>query len=191
LSPRSDVDSRVIKALTHPLRVRILGVLEQRTASPSDIAVELGAPLANVSYHVRQLLELKLIRLVKRTPRRGSIEHYYRADGRTQISDAAWEQVPEVVKQAMVGTTLRQISAGVNAAAAAGGLSRPEAHLSRTQLVLDQQGIKAAARELRATVDRIDRIQAASAERLTRSDHADEQRATMAMIFFEDAEPPR
>jgi hypothetical protein len=56
--------------------------------------------------------------------------------------------------------------------------------------MLDQQGMKAVAQELRAAVDRVDRIQAESTERLMRSDHADEQRATLAMMFFEDAEEP-
>src|SRR5918997_6731510 len=83
MKPRSDIsDPSVIKALTHPLRVQILHALEERTASPSELAEEIGAPLGNVSYHVRQLHALGLIKLVKRTPRRGAIEHYYTAHER-------------------------------------------------------------------------------------------------------------
>src|SRR5438309_1528453 len=158
MKPHTDVDARVIKALAHPLRVRILSVLEQRAASPSEIAEELGAPLGNVSYHVRQLAALKLIRLVRRTPRRGAIEHHYKADARPHISDAGWAEVPEIVKQAMIGAALGNISSKVNASAGAGGFSRPEAHLSRTQVVLDGKGWEEVAKELRAAVDRIDRI---------------------------------
>jgi DNA-binding transcriptional ArsR family regulator len=69
----------MVKALTHPMRVQILALLEERTATPAELAVELGAPLGNVSYHVRQLSGLGLIKLVKRTPRRGAVEHHYRA----------------------------------------------------------------------------------------------------------------
>ena len=48
MKPHSDIsDPRIIKALTHPLRVSILGTLEERTASPSELAEELGAPLGN------------------------------------------------------------------------------------------------------------------------------------------------
>ena len=80
MTPRTETsDPRVIKALTHPLRVQLLRALEDRTASPSELAEEIGAPLGNVSYHVRQLHSLGLIKLVKRTPRRGAIEHYYTA----------------------------------------------------------------------------------------------------------------
>ncbi|MDX6668202.1 MAG: hypothetical protein QOK04_1582 [Solirubrobacteraceae bacterium] len=189
MKPHTDVDARVIKALAHPLRVRILSVLEQRAASPSEIAEELGAPLGNVSYHVRQLAALKLIRLVRRTPRRGAIEHHYKADNRPQISDAGWAEVPEIVKQAMIGASLQNISSKVNASAGAGGFSRAEAHLSRTQLVLDGKGWEEVAKELRAVVDRIDRIAERANERLADGNHADEQAGTLAVMFFEDVEP--
>src|SRR3989442_12903134 len=125
MKPHTDVDARVIKALAHPLRVRILGVLEQRAASPSEIAEELGAPLGNVSYHVRQLAAMKLIRLVRRTPRRGAIEHTYQADARPPISDAGWAEVPEIVKQAMIGPTPGHISRPANTSPRARGLSPP------------------------------------------------------------------
>src|SRR5690242_20802636 len=73
MKPRSDIsDPRVIKALTHPLRVQILRALEERTASPSELADEIGAPLGNVSYHVRQLHSLGLIKLVKKTDRKST-----------------------------------------------------------------------------------------------------------------------
>jgi DNA-binding transcriptional ArsR family regulator len=189
MKPHTDVDARVIKALAHPLRVRILSVLEQRAASPSEIAEELGAPLGNVSYHVRQLAALKLIRLIRRTPRRGAIEHHYKADNRPQISDAGWAEVPEIVKQAMIGASLQNISSKVNASAGAGGFSRAEAHLSRTQLVLDGKGWGEVAKELRTVVDRIDRIAERANERLADGNHADEQPGTLAVMFFEDVEP--
>jgi DNA-binding transcriptional ArsR family regulator len=59
--------------------VRALAILTEREASPSELAEELGEPLGNVSYHVRLLHELGLIDLVGTTPRRGAIEHHYRA----------------------------------------------------------------------------------------------------------------
>src|ERR1700730_16490605 len=39
LKPVRDIDDpRLAKALSHPLRVRIMGVLEQRTATPKQLA---------------------------------------------------------------------------------------------------------------------------------------------------------
>src|ERR671929_1783513 len=93
----SDIgDPRLVKALAHPLRVQILSTLEDRIASPSDLATELNAPLGNVSYHVRTLADLGLVKLVKRRTRRGAVEHYYQARGRAQVTGSAWAQVPAV-----------------------------------------------------------------------------------------------
>ena len=67
------VDQRVAKALSHPLRAHVLAILNERVASPNDMAEQLGEPLGNVSYHVKALVELDCIELVSTTPapRRG------------------------------------------------------------------------------------------------------------------------
>jgi DNA-binding transcriptional ArsR family regulator len=184
------IDSRLVKMLAHPLRVRILAILEQRTASPSEIAQELDASLGVVSYHVRRLESLDLIKLVKKTPRRGAIEHYYKADAKHHIPDEAWAKVPDIVKQAMAGATLSEISAQVNAAAVDGGFGADDAHLSLTKLALDEQGWQAIAREMAKTLERVDRIHAESLERLRKSDHEGEREAMVAMMLFEGAEVP-
>ena len=67
----------VVKALAHPLRVEILQLLDEGRSSPIELSRRLNAPLGVVSYHVRVLSDLGLIRLVKRTARRGAIEHHY------------------------------------------------------------------------------------------------------------------
>ena len=83
-------DPQVAKALTHPLRVSILGILEERTASPREISEELDAPLGVVSYHVRQLARSGLARLERTRQRRGALEHYYSAQERPIITSEAW-----------------------------------------------------------------------------------------------------
>ena len=191
MKPSADIsDPRVVKALAHPLRVRILAVLEERTASPSEIAEELDAPLGNVSYHVRQLAALGFAKLVKRTPRRGAIEHHYRAEPRGIITDDAWARVPEIVKQAMVGGVLEQVSADVNGAAQAGGFSKSDAHLVRRQLVLDDKGWQALSGELGELLQRVDAIQAQSTERLESDGHQQEQQATLVTMLFESGPVP-
>lgn len=47
--------------------------------SPNELARHLDEPLTNVSYHVRMLHDLGVIREVKTEPRRGALEHYYAA----------------------------------------------------------------------------------------------------------------
>ena len=50
----------IVLPLAHPLRIHILRVLQDRVASPSELADELQAKLPNVSYHVRFLEKLGL-----------------------------------------------------------------------------------------------------------------------------------
>lgn len=181
-------DPRVVKALAHPLRVHILGLLEERTLSPSEIADEIDAPLGNVSYHVRQLAQLGLIKLVRKTPRRGAIEHHYKAQTRPHVTDEAWGKLPEIVRQAMVGARLGQLSAEVNAAAGGGGFSRADAHLTRTPLKLDEQGFQELAAELLALLDKVDGIAAASDKRLAKTDDHEGIAATLVMMLFDSVE---
>jgi DNA-binding transcriptional ArsR family regulator len=178
-------DPRLVKALAHPLRVRILGVLQDRVASPSDLAEELKAPLGNVSYHVRILAQLGLLKLVKKRPRRGAIEHYYEARSRVQVSDRAWGQVPNIVKEAMIDATLDQVSSYVEQSARMGGFERAEAHLSRNPLRLDSQGWRELSKRVAELLADAHRIEADSAERLKKNDHAGEIETGFVMMLFE------
>src|SRR3954453_6889134 len=189
MKPQSDIsDPRIIKALTHPLRIQILAALDERTASPSELADELGAPLGNVSYHVRQLAGLGLIKLVKRTPRRGAIEHHYKAVGRPQITDDAWAGTPAPVKNAGVGAALGGLGRGVTAAAAAGGFSRADSHLTRTQVQLDERGWKELDKELNADLKRVQKIADDSGKRLSKAGKDATQDATVVMMIFGTAD---
>mgnify|MGYP001500632562 CR=1 FL=1 len=172
------------KALAHPLRTRILAALEDRTASPSELADELGAPLGVVSYHVRRLAALRFLKLVKRVPRRGAVEHYYTAVAGPRITNSAWGATPTIVKQATVGAALEEIGTQVSAAASDGGFEQAEAHISRSPVVVDQKGWKALARELDALIPRIRKIEAESQKRLASTDKEREQPATVVLMLF-------
>src|SRR4051794_21729807 len=156
MKPMSDVnDQKYVKAMAHPLRLRILGALEHRTASPSELAEELGAPLGNVSYHVRQLHGLGLLKLVKETPRRGAVEHYYRLERRPHITDKAWASAPAIVKEAMLGGVLARVAEQVNDAVDGGGFDRTDAHLSRLPMTFDNEGFSDAGREFSEFVKKL------------------------------------
>jgi DNA-binding transcriptional ArsR family regulator len=184
LKPITDInDPRLVKAMAHPLRVQVLGILEQRVASPRELADELEAPLGNVSYHVRTLSSLGLIKLVKKTPRRGAIEHYYEARGRAVVTDRAWAEVPEIVKRALVGATLGEVSERVNEAAAKGGFDREDAHLTSPRVIVDEQGFRELSGALSDLFDRVDKIQRESTKRLKGSDTGTIEAGVVAMLF--------
>jgi DNA-binding transcriptional ArsR family regulator len=160
------VDRRVAKALSHPLRAHVLTILNERIASPNEIANELEEPLGNVSYHVKTLAEMNCIELVRTEPRRGAIEHYYRAVMRPFFSDRDWKRLPPSARQGISDTTLQLIWEDTSEALTAGTFDRrTDRHLSRSRLVLDEQGWKQVNQLLLDTMNRVVEIEADSAKR--------------------------
>jgi DNA-binding transcriptional ArsR family regulator len=179
-------DPRYVKALSHPLRVRILALLQERTASPRELAEWLDATLGTVSYHVRSLHDFGLIELVRTTQVRGAIAHHYKARVRPRIDDEAWAAAAPIAKQAAVGAALQTIDDYARASAAAGGFDRAEAHLTRTGLRLDAKGWQAAAKACEKLLAELDRIEDAAAKRIAKDPHAEGTTdAALALLLFE------
>ena len=100
---KTGVDQRLVRAIGHPLRLRLLTIFNERVASPSDLAAELGEPIGNVSYHTRILARLGCVELVRTKQVRGAVEHYYRAVVRPVFSDDDWAELPAVHTQVAGG----------------------------------------------------------------------------------------
>src|SRR6188472_3406865 len=107
--PGETSEARIAKALAHPLRARILQRLGERVASPGDLAVELDAPLGVVSYHVRMLHDYECVELVRTEPRRGALQHFYRATERPRLDEQQWRELPPGLRRELSGETVRQI----------------------------------------------------------------------------------
>src|SRR3954447_12874693 len=99
-------EARIAKALAHPLRGRILQRLGERVASPADLAAELGAPLGVVSYHVRMLCDYDCVELVRTEPRRGALQHFYRATARPRLDAEQWRTLPAGLRRELAGETI-------------------------------------------------------------------------------------
>ena len=178
-------DARLVKACAHPLRIQILSLLDNRVASPKQIAAELGTPLPNTAYHVRQLAALGLVELVRRTTRGGAIEHHYTARVRPTVPDEVWATLPGIVKRAYAGGVLESAIAQMAAAADRGGFDAPDSHLTRTAGRLDERGWRAVARELSKTLGRIERIVEESEARVEAGRGGEARSASVVMAFFE------
>ena len=100
------IDQRLVRALGHPLRVKILEVVQLRKASPSELTDLLQAPLGNVAYHVRVLEKCGCIEQVATARRRGAVEHYFRARPRSYIGHQDWRKVPKSLRDAVTGASL-------------------------------------------------------------------------------------
>ena len=51
-------DPRYVKAMSHPIRVRLMAILDERTATPNELSKLVGATLGTTAYHVRTLERL-------------------------------------------------------------------------------------------------------------------------------------
>jgi DNA-binding transcriptional ArsR family regulator len=160
------LDTRLAKALSHPLRPRILQVLQLKgEASPQQVATELGERLGNVAYHMRILKEHGCVEMVRTEPRRGAIEHYYRTVVGPYIDDEQWEQLPVALRRQLSGQTLGQAMRGIADAARSGGFDPPGAHVDRMRLRLDEQGWEELSDLLLETLQRVEEIQLAAEAR--------------------------
>ena len=164
------VDPRIAKALSHPMRARILVILNERVASPNEIAEAIDERLPNVSYHVRALLELGCIELVDTAQRRGAIEHYYRAVVRPFFTDRDWKRLPLSGRQTISDTVLKVIWEDVSDAIEAGTFeARADRHLTHTPMTLDEEGWRELAELISTTLAQADKIEAKSTARLKAS----------------------
>src|ERR1051325_9721977 len=100
-------EARIAKALAHPLRARILQRLGERVASPGELAVELGAPLGVVSYHVRMLRDYDCVELVRTEPVRGALQHFYKATARPNLDEGQWRTLPTTLRGELIGETIQ------------------------------------------------------------------------------------
>src|SRR3954452_6629847 len=140
--PGETSEARIAKALAHPLRARILQRLGERVASPGDLAVELDAPLGVVSYHVRMLRDYDCVELVRTEPRRGALQHFYRATARPNLEEDQWRNLPSGLRGELAGETIQELVDDLASAADTGLLEDPDVIVTRTPLELDERAFK-------------------------------------------------
>jgi DNA-binding transcriptional ArsR family regulator len=173
----------------HPVRNDALSILNERVASPNEISKELGQSVGHVSYHIKVLKECDCIELVDTAPRRGAMEHYYRATSRAFLSDAEWARLPDSIRPGMSASLLQTMMTDASEALKTGSLDRREdRHMSWTPMIVDEQGWQDAAKALGGLLERVFEIQAESTERLARANEEGVP-VTVAMLAFEAAGP--
>ena len=164
------VNQALVKSLAHELRAEILAILNERMASPNELAKELDEGLSQVSYHVKVLKDYEVIRLVKTEPRRGAVEHYYRATSRAYLTDRDWHELPESVRVGMSADLFQMILDDVVSSLEGEVFDeREDRHMSWTPMVVDEQGWKEVNGILHATLKQVIKAQEASVKRLAKS----------------------
>ena len=83
-------DQALLSILQHPLRRELLKLYVEagEMRSPKELTLPTSGHISNVGYHVRVLAEKGAIELITVEPRRGSIEHFYKAT--SLIDEVPW-----------------------------------------------------------------------------------------------------
>jgi DNA-binding transcriptional ArsR family regulator len=159
-------DPRWLRAISHPIRIRLLAMLEEEPASPVILANKLEQPLGTIAYHVRTLYDLGLLKLVSTRQRRGATEHYYQTTGHPHATNETWDALDSVSKQRLLTAALARANDYATRSAAAGGFDVNDSHVSVSPLKLDSKGWTQLARECKKWLAKAEQIEADSAARI-------------------------
>lgn len=187
------VDPRFLKALDHVLRQHILLAAIQGEVSPKELAKLLDEPLGHVSYHVKVLRDDcdGMLEEARTEPRRGAVEHYYRASVKTLMPAKAWRKLKSSLRAVVGAGQASDLFNDLAGALKAGKLQGAHDHVIRTPLVLDAEGqrnVKAIAE--RATRE-VEKEQGAAAQRLAKANgNGGATGCTFALLAFEAAWKP-
>lgn len=184
---KKTIDQDLVRALAHPMRVRILESLQGRTASPTELSKKYKESLGVVSYHANALLEVECIQQVRTQPKRGTIEHFYTAKPRSFIGHQDWRRAPVSVRGGVTDEAVRTFVAKVGDAIDADTIdSRDDTTLNWMPMQVDDEGWREAAEILDQARRDLEQVSIESRARLVDKDGIP---MVTAMAAFEA--PPR
>jgi hypothetical protein len=157
-------------ALGHEIRIEALTLFNERVASPKEIAEVLGINLNTAGHHVKILLKMDCIELVRTEPRGGSIEHFYRGVKRPEFTEEEWVAIPDATRRKLLAAGFRNLIAEGLSSIRSGKMSRdPFMRMSWKSMNFDAQGRQEAADEQRESLERLKIIEARAADRMTKT----------------------
>lgn len=163
------IDQRLVRALGHPLRVRILDLLTEEVLSPNQLTKLLDASLSHISYHVRVLEQTDAVELVDQKKRRGAVEHFFRATADSFLGSPRWRRVPKIFLGAVAGASLQSFINKSVRALRAGKLDGRDSAFVWMSIVVDEKGREEVAAVRESATDELLSIHANSQQRLARA----------------------
>ncbi len=188
------VDPRWVKALDHVLRQHILLAAVQGEVSPKELAAALNEGLSQVSYHVKVLRDDcdGMIEETRLVPRRGAMEHYYRASAKTLFPAKAWRQLKKGLRAVVGAGQASDLFNDLAGALKAGKLQGTHDHITRAPLVLDPEGRRNVSAIAQWASKEVEAEQGAVAKRMAKAngDGGEAIGYTFALLAFEAAWEP-
>lgn len=182
------LEERLAKAMSHPLRAKLLAMLNTNPASASDLENQLeDEPLSNISYHVKELLGWKLIEVVGKEQVRGALKTTYRGTTKMQLNNDAWLKMSGEAKDGISIEAVKEVLERANAAIKGGTFDkRPDRNVITEIPDLDERGWEEVAAAVLSLWGEVNDIAAEAANR--EPDPAKRFRATVSLMCYES--PP-
>lgn len=164
------LDEQLGLVISNETTVKVLIYLVERAGSPKEIADALKLKTPNVSHHVKKLSTLGLIELIEEKVVRSTIQHIYRAVVRPIMSDEEWEKL-DIAEQQRYSIWIVQLLLIDLTKSFSTNLfdARANNHLSRTPLVVDEQGVDEVAAIQKRALEETIQVEANSAGRRVES----------------------
>lgn len=188
----------VAEAVRHPIRVRILEVLNQRDMSPTEFVHQGYADfffgerpsVSHVAYHFRELAQFGCLEAVAWRKARGAVGTTYRGVARDEFIGEDWTGLSDAEQRTISRAVAQGLIARIDGAMAAETFnSRDDRHLSWFAMELDERGWEEAGTLLADAFDSMWRIQRESEERLRESAETGVT-ATAGLLLFESPRLP-
>lgn len=188
------VEPRLIRALEHVLRQHILLAAVAGEVSPNGLSKALGEGLSHVSYHVKVLRDDcdGMIEETRTEPRRGAVEHYYRATVKTLLPAKTWRGLKKGLRAAVGAGQASDLFNDLAGALKAGKLQGDHDQIIRIPLALDMEGKRNAKAIAQRATGEVEREQGAASKRMAKakSDGGEVAGYTFALFAFEAAWKP-
>jgi hypothetical protein len=172
-------------AIGNPWRFRILTAAMIEPVSPSQFVREHGGEISNISRHFRQLAKWGYMDVVDRKsggPRRGGVEHLYRAVRSAHLDTASSRGLPPMIRGDISNTVVATFIERVVDATEAGTLDADvERNLSWDIGELDREAFRQLSVLLDDVIARMPALRAESKERM--ADSGEEPIPTTVGLF--------
>jgi DNA-binding transcriptional ArsR family regulator len=164
------------RAVGHPLRVRLIALLDGGPCGLETLASEVGSDPRTVGRHLRVLEQAGMVQRV-----RSGRTTTYSLNDLVSFSDDEYGELGQTSRQAAVAAALAHCHTAAASALENGGFERDDIHLSRTSLDLTEAQWHQLSGEFAQLLDRIDAV---------RTDEADDDAeprlsASAVLMLFE------
>jgi DNA-binding transcriptional ArsR family regulator len=167
----SDLRDALVETLSDPFRARVyVTVTERPGATIAQIAARTGETPRRIRHQIEHLLEVGLVTLDSKTPRRNAREHHYRAVALAKIQnelDSSWD---DDQRRRVALSITRMITGDIGQALRGGILGTSDGHAEvRVSAEVDAQGWQELADIMERVTGEIEEVVISSAARLEES----------------------